>query len=145
MASGRCHHPDVGRRQRAHVQQGDGGRSHCAIPIRIVGHLSAERCVPPHWRGDTFEIPPSAVRHAASELYPNQAFMVGDHAFAVQFHLEFDARRIEQWLVGHGSELASSGVDLGTLRSDAAKHGEAMARHGGAMIDEWLDGLRPQR
>ena len=47
--------------------------------------------------------------------------------------------------MGHGSELAASGVDLGTLRSDAAKHGEALARHGGAMIDEWLDGLRPQR
>ncbi|MCD1295145.1 amidotransferase [Methanocella sp. CWC-04] len=41
-----------------------------------------------HWHGDTFSIPPGAVRMARSEACENQAFEYGGHVYAVQFHLE---------------------------------------------------------
>jgi GMP synthase-like glutamine amidotransferase len=40
-----------------------------------------------HWHGDTFEIPPQALRAAESEACANQAFMLGK-AIGLQFHLE---------------------------------------------------------
>jgi GMP synthase-like glutamine amidotransferase len=42
-----------------------------------------------HWHGDTFDLPPGAVRLASSALYPNQAFRWGRRAYGLQFHLEF--------------------------------------------------------
>jgi len=38
------------------------------------------------WHGDTFDIPKGAVRLASSDLFPNQAFRIGDNAYAFQFH-----------------------------------------------------------
>lgn len=48
-----------------------------------------------HWHGDTFDIPSDGCKLARSTLTPNQAFMLGDRALALQFHLEMgleDAR-----------------------------------------------------
>jgi GMP synthase (glutamine-hydrolysing) len=50
-----------------------------------------------HWHGDTFSLPPSAVRLASSPHYPNQAFRVGAHAYGLQFHLEVDAEMADLW------------------------------------------------
>ena len=41
-----------------------------------------------HWHGDTFSIPSGATNFIASEGCANQAFVYGDHALALQFHLE---------------------------------------------------------
>ncbi|GAB4249506.1 MAG: type 1 glutamine amidotransferase [Acidobacteriota bacterium] len=51
------------------------------------------RALPPvfpafHWHGETFDIPAGAVRLAASEACPNQAFVWEDRVLALQFHLE---------------------------------------------------------
>jgi GMP synthase-like glutamine amidotransferase len=43
-----------------------------------------------HWHGDTYDLPPSAVRLAASARYPQQAFRVGERAYGRQFHVEVD-------------------------------------------------------
>lgn len=129
------------------VHPGDAGKEIGFRPITLttegekspLRHLAPASCLPLHWHGDTFELPPEAVRLAGSALYQNQAFAVEDHALAVQFHPEFDGRRVEQWLVGHAGELAAAGIDLHALRSDAAAHGDALARQGMAMVEEWLD------
>lgn len=48
-----------------------------------------ERFTPLHWHGDTFAIPPGAVRLASSEACENQAFATHDgRAIGLQFHLE---------------------------------------------------------
>lgn len=50
-----------------------------------------------HWHGDTFEPPEGAVRLAASDLYPNQAFRAGDRAWGLQFHVELDGGLADDW------------------------------------------------
>ncbi|OWA34982.1 GMP synthase [Saccharibacillus sp. O16] len=40
------------------------------------------------WHGDTFDLPPGAVRLASSANCINQAYAWGDQVLAVQFHLE---------------------------------------------------------
>lgn len=94
-----------------------------------------------HWHGDQFDIPPGAKHLAATSLCPHQAFAVGAHALGLQFHLEADLSRIEQWLVGHACELAAAGVDLQALRSGARAHGAALTRVAAAVFGAWLDGI----
>lgn len=94
-----------------------------------------------HWHGDQFEIPAGAEGLATTPLCPYQAFAIGTHALGLQFHLEADLSRIEQWLVGHACELAAAGVDLHTLRAGARAHGAALAHAAEAVFGAWLDGL----
>ena len=50
-----------------------------------------------HWHGDTFSLPPNAVRLVHSINDTNQAFQVGT-AIGLQFHLEVDSKMINLWL-----------------------------------------------
>jgi GMP synthase (glutamine-hydrolysing) len=49
------------------------------------------------WHGDTFELPPGAVRLASSPAYANQAFRIGDATYAVQFHIEVTDAMAVEW------------------------------------------------
>lgn len=95
-----------------------------------------------HWHGDQFELPAGCAPLASTPLCPNQAFMVGEHAMAWQFHLEVDAARIEQWLIGHTSELQQAGIDITTLRSAAVQHSAGLAQSLDAVLADWFNRLR---
>jgi len=41
-----------------------------------------------HWHGETFDLPPGAIRLAKSEGCENQAFQLGMRVIGLQFHLE---------------------------------------------------------
>lgn len=49
------------------------------------------------WHGDTFAIPPGGVHLASSGAYANQAFRLGENAYALQFHLEVTRDMIGEW------------------------------------------------
>ncbi len=93
-----------------------------------------------HWHGDQFEIPAGASRLATTALCPNQAFEIGGTALALQFHLEADPARLEQWLIGHAGELSQAGVSLQALREDAARHGAGLRAALDAVMDRWIAG-----
>jgi GMP synthase (glutamine-hydrolysing) len=91
-----------------------------------------------HWHGDRYETPASAQRLASSNLCPDQAFAVGKNALALQFHLEADPRRLEQWLIGHTGELAAAGIEPQALRAQGAKHGPALKIAAERIFSDWL-------
>jgi GMP synthase (glutamine-hydrolysing) len=94
-----------------------------------------------HWHGDNFELPVNAIRLASTSACPNQAFAYGKNLLGLQFHIEVDPARIEQWLIGHTVELAKVGIDPCELRQQAATLGRATAEKGKAALAAWLDGV----
>jgi GMP synthase (glutamine-hydrolysing) len=91
-----------------------------------------------HWHGDTFDMPPGALRLAATAITPNQAFSVSGGQLALQFHPEVDASRMETWLIGHCCELAGAGIDPCRIRDDARALGERARAAGQAFLRRWL-------
>lgn len=104
--------------------------------------LSALRDAPVlHWHGDTFDLPEGSTLLASTPLCAHQAFSRGPNVLGLQFHPEAQQARFEHWLLGHASELATSGIDPVTLRSDAARYGGGLEKAGVAMLADWLSSL----
>ena len=85
-------------------------------------------CTVLHWHGDAFDPPPGADILASSVGCRTQAFMVGRHALALQFHLEADPARFMAWLIGHAGELARAGIDPRALHAEMLAHAKTLAR-----------------
>lgn len=115
----------------APVELTDAGR---AGPLGELGNTPVL-----HWHGDMFQIPEGAVRLAGTDACPNQAFALGERVLALQFHLETDHRRLEQWLIGHSAELG--GVDIQAVRADAARVGPELVERARGVFGAWLDPL----
>lgn len=92
-----------------------------------------------HWHGDNLDLPPGAVRLASTAACSNQAFAIGNKQLGLQFHIEVDPARIEQWLIGHTVELGKAGIDPRALRRDATTLGPATAEQGRVALTAWLD------
>ncbi|RKT43328.1 type 1 glutamine amidotransferase [Thiocapsa rosea] len=63
------------------------GGSEDAAPGEACCRFPAESRVF-HWHGETFDLPPGAVRLARSAACENQAFRIGRQVVGLQFHLE---------------------------------------------------------
>lgn len=82
------------------------------FPVRLTeeGRASSifsalpERFTALHWHGDTFSIPPGALRLAESDACANQAFISG-RSVGLQFHLESSKESVERLLENCGDEL----------------------------------------
>jgi GMP synthase (glutamine-hydrolysing) len=94
-----------------------------------------------HWHGDRFELPEGIESLATTPACPHQAFCVERHAMAWQFHLEVDAARIEQWLIGHSGELAQLGIAPQALREEARRHGAGLRQSLERVMNHWLAAL----
>lgn len=131
----------------ARVYPGDAGKEIGWSPLALTAagerhplrHLAPELASVLHWHGDTFDIPAVAERLAGSARYPNQAFAVGDHGLALQFHPEVTVAGMERWFIGHTCEIGiTPGIDVPQLRSDTERYGPALERQGRLFFAEWL-------
>lgn len=91
-----------------------------------------------HWHGDTFDLPAGATLLASTDVCANQAFAVGRHALAFQFHPEASPVGFERWLVGHAVEIAKAGLSVTDLRDGAARFGNDTAVAGRRCLTAWL-------
>lgn len=95
-----------------------------------------------HWHGDTFDLPTGARLLASTPRYANQAFALGDHVLALQFHAEMgDDPRFETWVDEGADIIAAAGMDAVTLRDDHAALGLAAVSAGQRMLAAWLGAL----
>lgn len=109
----------------------EAGKASVLAPLENVPVL--------HWHGDNAALPAGATALASTPACPVQAFEVGPTILALQFHVEADPARIEQWLIGHTVELGKAGVDPRDIRRQAADLGPLTARTGQAVLARWLD------
>ena len=90
-----------------------------------------------HLHGDTFELPPGAVRLATSASYANQALRIGS-AVGVQFHLEADGAAARRWLAGEERKgVQGTGAGRGGFRAPSAAVEEAVGRNMEAFYANW--------
>lgn len=72
-------------------------------------------------------LPPGATRLATTALDPNHAFRVGEAAWGVQFHPEFDADITRGYIAGRREAIAAEGLDPERLRADVGPSPRATA------------------
>jgi GMP synthase (glutamine-hydrolysing) len=104
-------------------------------------HLGSSEFTVLHWHGDTFDLPARATLLASTNAVKHQAFSVGHHALALQFHVEADPERIESWFIGHACELNSAGIKPSELRAQTIKLPAAARINSVDVLADWLDGL----
>lgn len=82
-----------------------------------------------HWHYEAFDVPPGATRLASSPMCPNQAFAIGPH-LAMQFHVEIDADKVNEWLCATDDAYVSARRQSPTVQApDDIRSG----------IGSWLD------
>jgi GMP synthase (glutamine-hydrolysing) len=92
-----------------------------------------------HWHGDTFDLPDGATHLASTDVCRNQAFSLGRHGLAFQFHPEAQEQGFEHWLIGHACEIAATpGVTVNGLRADTARLAAPALAKGQQVLRDWL-------
>jgi GMP synthase (glutamine-hydrolysing) len=101
------------------------------------------------WHADTYDLPEGAVCLAESDAYSQQAFVV-HNAYAMQFHVEVDARLATAWgevpaYARSLEQLLGPGA-LPRLIEDVRRHQAQTTQHARRMFAAWLEhvvGLAP--
>lgn len=116
-------------------------------PVREVGYVpvrpleaAAEDPVLAHyadgdmvfqWHMDTFDLPASAVPLATGDDVPNQAYRIGDTAWATQWHFEIDRPEIELWTTEVADTMETEwGKTPAQLHTEADLHQRAHEEKG---------------
>lgn len=81
----------------------------------LLGVLSEGEPVHTTHVQSVLSLPPGSRRLAGSALDPNQAFAVGERAWGVQFHPEFDADVMRGYLAGRREQVREEGLDAEAL------------------------------
>lgn len=95
------------------------------------------------WHRDGFTLPAGAVALASSRGCPVQAFRYGTSVYALQFHLEVDARMIDRWLDlpdhQHDIERAHGPGGREAIRSLTLSRIEPSMQSGTRVFGRWLE------
>jgi GMP synthase-like glutamine amidotransferase len=91
-----------------------------------------------HWHGETFDLPPGAVRLAQTPAIPNQAFALGDRVLGLQFHIEATPRSVNDLLQNAADEIGSGPYEQ---RPDAIRLGIGNCASLEPLLDRVLSNL----
>lgn len=78
------------------------------LPREFLAHVTHTQTV--------LHLPPGAEVLAGNAFEPHHAFRLGDCAWGVQFHPEFDAAIMRSYIDEQGQELEAEGQDISSLR-----------------------------
>jgi len=93
------------------------------------------------WHGDTFDLPPGAVRLAGSPAYPNQAFRF-ENAYGVQFHLEVSGEMAREWTdVPEYANALDRTIGSEAMLRAVDERVDEMLDHGRTLLARWLDSV----
>jgi len=101
-----------------------------------LGRLLPEQFETFLWHGDTFDLPHGALHLAASEAFPNQAFLY-ERALALQFHLEVRPDWVQRIAARDAGQLPE-GDFVQPLRSVLGKP-ESLYRANNQLLERLLD------
>lgn len=101
-----------------------------------------------HWHGETFSLPPGAVRILDSAYCANQAYVLGGRHLGMQCHVEMTPELIASWCEQGADEItASTSPAVQTPAAIQADMGARTARlHALAdkIYSRWIQGLRQE-
>jgi GMP synthase-like glutamine amidotransferase len=99
-----------------------------------------------HWHGETFTLPPGAVRILESAYCANQAFVLNDRHVGMQCHVEMTPELIASWCENGAAEIAAStspGVQSpDTIQADALTRTARLHQFADKIYSRWIQGLR---
>jgi GMP synthase-like glutamine amidotransferase len=102
-----------------------------------------------HWHGETFSIPPGAVRVLSSAYCANQAFVLDCH-LGMQCHVEMTGELIRTWCLDWGREVQSLAARTPSVQTPeqmtAGLEDRVNALHAVAdcIYDRWAQGVKKQ-
>lgn len=109
----------------------EAGNSSC------LQHLQGVKVL--HWHGETFTLPTGAQHLASTTITVNQAFQLGHHTLALQFHPEVTAAGLEGWYIGHNHELDHREIDINALRQQSHEYAALLQPAAHACFNHWLE------
>jgi GMP synthase (glutamine-hydrolysing) len=94
-----------------------------------------------HWHGETFDLPPGAVRLAQSTVTENQAFIYKNCVLGIQFHMEMKPESISLMINHAGHELVPGHF---VQEAQELPAGLVHLPENRTMLESWLDLLEDQ-
>lgn len=97
-----------------------------------------------HWHGETFSLPPGAVRLASSADCANQAYALGKH-LGMQCHVEMTADMILAWCDSGAREIAANPIPTvqqpQQMQIDMPQRLETLHAVADRLYTQWIKGL----
>ena len=99
-----------------------------------------------HWHGETFTIPPGAVRIMGNRNCENQGFVMGRN-LGMQCHVEMTEQLIDSWCESGAEEIVGSKTSPAVQSAEQMKNRMqekivAMRRVADRLYDRWIEGLK---
>lgn len=97
-----------------------------------------------HWHGETFSLPPGAIRLASSAGCTNQAYALGKH-LGMQCHVEMTTDMILAWCDSGAREIAANPIATvqqpQQMQIDMQQRLEALHAVADRLYTQWIKGL----
>ena len=98
-----------------------------------------------HWHGETFSIPPGAVRIMGNRNCENQGFVIGGN-LGMQCHVEMTQDLIDSWCKSGADEIANAKSPAvqkpEQMRQDMERKLTALRAVANRLYDRWIAGLK---